>query len=504
MADASLEQEIKMAAWPGFELPDLAEVAPGVGVAEAPTLELDAVYVDTHELDLVRRGVSLRRRTGEGATRWTLKLPATAPSGIALSRRELDVVSDAHEVPAELADLVTAWVRRQPLGPVTTIRTTRRRHVLTGADGSELAELDDDEVSVVDADDHVAVRFREIEVELAAGGSPDLLTLVAASLSEAGAGAPDRTTKVVRALGPRALAPPDLAPAEVGPGSTAAELVVAALRASVSQVLDHDHVIRLDDDVEGVHKARVGTRRLRSNLRTFGAVLDHGWADGLRAELAWLAGELGVVRDTDVLLDALWRDVAGLDERDHPVGASVLAHLVDERRRQVAALLTVMRTDRYVDLLEHLVEAAARPRFGPDAHRPAVDVVPGLVAERWRKLRRTARDLGDHPSDDELHRVRILAKRTRYAADAAEPVVGDAASGLSWAVAHLQDELGELHDTAVAMDWLRGLTPRLTHAEAMVAGQLVAAQRRLAAERRGSWRAAWKACDTKALTGWLP
>ena len=72
----SLEREIKLGAWPGFAMPDLTDVAPGVQVVAEPALDLDATYVDTADLQLVRNGVSLRRRTGEGPPRWTLKLPS--------------------------------------------------------------------------------------------------------------------------------------------------------------------------------------------------------------------------------------------------------------------------------------------------------------------------------------------------------------------------------------------------------------------------------------------
>ena len=262
-----LEREVKFGAWPGFVLPDLTDVAPGVTVTDGPELDLDATYVDTDDLRLVRRGVSLRRRTGEGAPRWTLKLPSGG-GGLALSRREFDVETDATEVPDQLSDLIRGWVRRDPLVVVATIRTRRRLLYLVGEQG-ELAEVADDVVSVVEGDEQVAARFREIEVELAPHASGDLLVLVAGALERAGAGAPDRTTKVVRALGPRALAPPDLTAPEVGPDATMALLVHAGLTKAARQVVDHDHVIRLDDDVEGVHKARVGLRRMRSNLQTF-------------------------------------------------------------------------------------------------------------------------------------------------------------------------------------------------------------------------------------------
>ena len=49
------------------------------------------------------------------------------------------------------------------------------------------------------------------------------------------------------------------------------------------------------DDPESVHQARVATRRLRSDLRTFEPFLDERFAAELRGELRWLGAELGAV-----------------------------------------------------------------------------------------------------------------------------------------------------------------------------------------------------------------
>jgi len=43
-----------------------------------------------------------------------------------------------------------------------------------------------------------------------------------------------------------------------------------------------------------------GNRRLRSDLRTFRALLDESWAERLRDDLRWLGGELGGFRDAEV------------------------------------------------------------------------------------------------------------------------------------------------------------------------------------------------------------
>ncbi|HEY6532561.1 MAG TPA: CYTH and CHAD domain-containing protein [Acidimicrobiales bacterium] len=504
-SDGKVEREVKLGAWPGFAMPDLTDVAPGVTVEVRPALDLDATYVDTADLALVRNGASLRRRTGEGAPRWTLKLPAASSEASSeassMSRREFDVEDDTTVVPPVLAKLVTGWVRRAPLAPVTVIRSHRERTALLGAEGSQLAEIDDDEVSVIDGD-HVAARFREVEVELV-DGSEDLLHLVAEALVAAGAGAPDPTPKVARALGPRALIPPDLIVGSPEPTAPMADVVTAALRRSVRQIVDHDHVIRLDDDPEGVHKMRVGTRRLRSDLQTLEPVLDGAWADELRSDLKELAAELGIVRDADVLLERLWRAVEDLPAADRAVGARVVHRLEEERRALQGELIDVLDSVDYVGLLEELASGALRPRLGTRARERADQVLPELVRPRWRRLRKAVEGLGASPTDDELHQVRILAKRTRYAADLASPVVGDAAADLASRLADIQDVLGDLHDTVVAEDWLRRTLPALDHEARFVSGELVAAQRSERAALRGAWPAAWAACDRKALTRWL-
>ena len=75
----------------------------------------------------------------------------------------------------------------------------------------------------------------------------------------------------------------------------------------VGELIAHDPGTRLGDDPEELHQARVATRRLRAVLRAARPLLDPGWTESLRAELSWLGGALGPVRDLDVLLDHLRR-----------------------------------------------------------------------------------------------------------------------------------------------------------------------------------------------------
>src|SRR5205807_10378738 len=169
----------------------------------------------------------------------------------------------------------------------------------------------------------VQSRFREVEVELRDPSAERLLEPILARLRDAGAADEDQASKVVRALGARATAAPEVDPIPVSSTSTAGELVRHILAVSVASLLRHDPGVRLGDDPEDVHRARVATRRLRSQLRTFRTLLDTDWANALREDLRWLGSGLGSVRDRQVMAQRVRSRSSALAEDD----AATLADL---------------------------------------------------------------------------------------------------------------------------------------------------------------------------------
>ena len=494
------ETEVKMGAWAGFELPSLDGVADDVTAVDRVPRTLMAVYYDTPDLRLARWGVTVRHRTGDGSG-WTVKLPE-GDDGPALVRRELTFEGPPGRMPAGAKSLIRAYTRDTPLVPVARIRTVRTGLDLLDSEGAVVAEVVDDEVSVLHGG-RVATRFREVEVELGARPPAGLLDTVVALLRQAGAGEPDSTPKLMHALGARAQAPPEVAPVTLGKNPSAADLVRQAISAAVDRIMRHDPGVRIGDDPEDVHQARVGTRRLRSDLRTFAALLDEEWLASLRDELRWLAGALGEVRDDDVLIDRLRRQAATLPEPDTGALAPIFRRLAIERDKARSELLEAMESPRYVALLERLIDAARQPQYRKGAEAPAAEVVPGLVAKPWRKLRKAVDALPADPPDSDLHQIRILAKRTRYAAEAAAPLVGKKAKAFASAVADLQEILGDHQDAVVAEAWLRGAVEGADAAVSLAAGELIAVQMAQAAEGRRLWRKAWKKASAEKLRSWM-
>jgi len=495
---------VKLGAGPAFRLPDLNGVLDGVTVSPPEAVRLETVYYDTPDLRLARWGVSLRHRAGEG---WTLKLPpvqaAGQPQGQLLERDEITFQGGPKKPPEGAVAIIRAYVRKAELVPVARLSTIRRRVRLVDGAGTRVAEVVDDEVSVRDGR-RVAARFREIEIEVTqapngAGGIVDPLVM---RLRGAGAGAADPTPKHIRALGPRAMEPPEVSALPLQPDSPARDVIKHVLAESIASLLKHDPLVRTSGDPEAVHQARVATRKLRSHLRTFGPLLDPEWTEPLRSELGWLALGLGAVRDREVLFERLSERARSLPASDLRSANSLLHILQVEIATLRTKLMAELDSVRYVDLLERLVVASQAPATLPDAEEPASKVLPQLAAGPWRRLRSAIKELPETPTDPELHRIRILAKRARYAAEAVAPVVGKAADAFARATAKLQTILGEHQDSVTAQAWLR--SARISGRRAFVAGELIAMEHVAAEDARAKWPKVWQALDRKSLRDWMP
>ena len=368
-----LEHEVKLEAGIGFRTPDLAGLAAGVTVRGQPEQHLQAIYVDTADLRLARSGITLRHRSERLQSRppgeWTLKLPEDS-LGSGVTRRELNWAGKSGQVPDEIAGLVRAYRRTAALAPVARLVTHRRRTLLCGRNGDPLLEIDDDVVSVMDGR-RLAARFREVEVEVVGSAPTGLLDRVVGRLWEAGALPGDGRSKLARAIGYRATEPPDVSPAAVTSDASMADAIRAAIVNGYVRLVAHDLGVRLDEDPEDVHQARVATRRLRSDLRTFAPFLPDDWSASIRSELGWLAEALGRARDADVLLERLRHQIELLEPRDVRPAGALVAKLVGERDEARIHLLDAMNTDRYGELLDRLVSATRE--------LPPVPALPHLV-----------------------------------------------------------------------------------------------------------------------------
>jgi CHAD domain-containing protein len=230
-------------------------------------------------------------------------------------------------------------------------------------------------------------------------------------------------------------------------------------------------------DIEGVHDMRVASRRLRSAIKDFRDYLG-GKKSVPKRGLKEVADALGDVRDQDVAIVALEKIRAEV-EADAEVAEDVAAgvgRMADERRavRQAARVKLALKiaerplADLRSKFLSRLVkpEDADAASGGADGKRRRESkrgvsfrqAGREVIAARVVKLKKLSNCL-HHPSENEpLHRMRIEAKRLRYAMELFTPCWGGTLTSYAHEVSELQSSLGELHDCDV---WIDDLGARL-------------------------------------------
>ena len=217
-------------------------------------------------------------------------------------------------------------------------------------------------------------------------------------------------------------------------------------------------------DPEGVHDMRVASRRLRSAVRDFSPYLRRRQFRRAKDGLKSLAAALGLVRDEDVALMALEKL-----EAEAPPGVTsgvgqFVAKRVRKRDRARARLERAMTEKALRELGEDFEDALAG---GVKSQRKPLEGGAGVVSFRRAgseviragiaEFRELSPSLYSPLEPEPLHRLRIAAKRLRYAAELfAVCWDEDALAPFAREIARIQGSLGELHDCDVWIDELGG------------------------------------------------
>ncbi|MBD8630355.1 CHAD domain-containing protein [Oxalobacteraceae sp. CFBP 8755] len=233
----------------------------------------------------------------------------------------------------------------------------------------------------------------------------------------------------------------------------------------------------LKQHVESLHQMRVGLRRLRALLAMFEELAPPPVP--LHASIEWLSGELGPARDWDVLADSTIKRVPGIDA--HALRQA--AH--DRATGHHAQILHVLRDARYTELMAQLKDWLSERRWQPEGGLPKESPLLERAAKSALPLLRTAEkrlakridglEEADAPG---RHRVRIAAKKARYAAEFFRDLLP--AQRVKRYLGHLeklQDRLGALNDLAVAdqlLEELKGGSSQVAKQAAYVRGYIAA------------------------------
>ena len=456
-------------------MPILDDLVPSGGRIERAIVHLDSRYFDTAEHDLLASGVTLRRRSGDTDAGWQLKVPEGK------ARTEIRLPEEREAVPAELAHLVRAVGQDRALAEVARVRTERRIARLRAADDSTLVEVADDTVhAVAPGEAALLTGWREIEVELGATDEAQL-DEVRDRLARAGARPSSSSSKLAKALD-----------AEPGSVSTSGSMVTDYLRCQYAELVAGDIALRQHRDA--IHPTRVATRRVRSTLRIFGALIDEQRAARLDAELSWYADVLGAVRDRQVQRA---RFADAIDELPNELVVSSFGEDIDEwltadQQARTRELDAALDSRRYLRLLRDVRDWADAPPYSEAAD--AGPATPKRLARRARdkadkRLRQATRaahaGADDQTVDAAMHRARKAAKRARYAVELAGPAYRrKRAKKIIKLYKKRQDLLGAHQDAVVAAQLLREHAARAGAELPLTYGLLLARENEIARRTR--------------------
>jgi CHAD domain-containing protein len=214
-----------------------------------------------------------------------------------------------------------------------------------------------------------------------------------------------------------------------------------------------------DADAEGVHAARVATRRLREALPLF--VRSHPDDVERVCELVKMAGQrLGRVRVLDVMDEELARRAGRMPMAMHAIGAArrTVARRRDAARRRMIKTLDRLQLDGRGRLRLRPRGYLRRAFAGGTAHGWP-EVLRARIASRAEDLRLAIDHAGGVYFPNRLHSLRVIIKKLRYSVELAglsglwhcEEAVGE--------LKKAQETLGRIHDAQVlleSMDRLMG------------------------------------------------
>lgn len=478
-----------------------------------PARRLRATYFDTSDLALGRAGVALVIHHDERGRMQSVRRALPDRAGLHYrTRLDAPIAGDTPDVALlreahsdELPDVDEASLRE-----VFHVEGLRRVFTVTPSPGARVdVSLSSGAIIAHDAEEPLA----EVRLTLRAG-LPAALYELALKLDRRVPLWLERRTRLERGLalarGGRRV-PVRVPLPRVAPLMTSAE----AFRAICFACLDHLSANRdgflADEDPEYLHQMRVALRRLGSAFKVFSRLLPPHVLQPPLGDIRWLTQSLGPLRDCDVFtencLTPLASQLAG--HRGLHALQRACARRRERLQRDAARAVRSRRYQRFVlglsawlasDAWQTLVDADTARALRQPAERYA------RAALRRRHARVLQRGRGwSHLSAAKLHRLRVAAKKLRYAAGFfAELYASEGGGGgqrtrrLLGVLEDLQDALGGMNDCAVADRLIRELRAAAPSGAMLDdAVELLTSWNAAAlARHRERLRAAWKALRT--------
>jgi CHAD domain-containing protein len=228
------------------------------------------------------------------------------------------------------------------------------------------------------------------------------------------------------------------------------------MRKQARQLAGQIDGVRLAEDIEYIHRARVATRRLRAGLRVFADCYDRPTIKRWQKAVRQLTKGLGKARDADVQCAFALNALIALESREHYPGIARLMVKLDRRREKVQPKVNEA-LDRFesTGVLKEL--SSEMKKTSATLEKRDVSVQSAVVFEkagqhilaRLEELLGYRDCLSDPEQQDRHHAMRIAAKRLRYTMEMCKPAYDSQLDEFISSSKEIQSLLGDIHDCDV-------------------------------------------------------
>ena len=233
------------------------------------------------------------------------------------------------------------------------------------------------------------------------------------------------------------------------------------------QMLEHERGTKIGRDIEELHDMRVAAMRMRSIVEVLEDYLNMKDMSSHFKDIKSVRRTLGTVRDLDVFLEKI----------DHYLTAQPLERALEiepltdslliERAKHRGNMLVYLDDSPYNKFKKNFADylltkkawkIKAAKKNGEPIPARVVDVLPVLLYSQLATVRAygdvLTADTTIDPYLEKYHQLRIDVKILRYTIEFFNEVLGSESKSLIKDLKGLQDNLGDMHDTVVALEML--------------------------------------------------
>ena len=258
---------------------------------------------------------------------------------------------------------------------------------------------------------------------------------------------------------------------------TLGDYAYQAIEKHFKKTLKWEKLVKKDEDPEALHQMRVGMRRLRTSVTSFGLAVDLPKPVNDK-NIGKIARRLGSLRDLDVLKESLENNYKpNLPSKEQESLQTAFKALAKQREDVQSSVQKTLKDEAYKSLKDALDKWLEKPSYQPLASFTIQQVLPDLllpevssfllhpawlvgtefveseviIQKNWKpeKIEKQLTTEGEI-----IHSLRKEAKRLRYQMELFTDLYGESYEAYLTEVKNIQEILGTMQDSAVLTDWL--------------------------------------------------